>query len=46
MYNSVVVRGRWIRVKANHVVTVSLKMEGDLEMCVDNGINVLEGWGG
>jgi len=44
--NSVVFGGRWVRVKDNHEVTVSLKTEGDLGMCVDNGINVQEGWGG
>jgi len=29
----------------NHGGTVSLKKEGDLGMCVDNGINVWEGLG-
>ena len=39
-YNSVVFGGRWVRVKVNHEVKVSLKTEGDLGMCVHKGINV------
>jgi hypothetical protein len=45
-YSSVVFGGRWVRVNTNHEFTVSLKTEGDLGMCVDNSINVWEGWGG
>jgi len=37
--------GRWARVKANHEVTMSLKTERDLGTCVDNDINIWEGWG-
>jgi len=37
--------GCWARVKANHGVTPSLKTEGDLGMCGDNGINIWEEWG-
>ena len=44
-YNSFVFGGCWVRVNANHEVTVSLKTEGDLGMCVDNGINGMKDGG-